>query len=64
MDGETATRAIRQLGNGVSAIPIIAMTANAMVEHRQAYLASGMNDYVSKPINSKMLAAAIARVLS
>jgi len=64
MDGETATRAIRALGNGVSQIPIIAMTANAMVEHRQAYLACGMNDYVSKPINSKMLAAAIARVLN
>ena len=39
------------------------MTANAMTEHRQAYLACGMDDYVSKPINSKMLAAAIARVL-
>ncbi|MBW8828851.1 MAG: response regulator [Burkholderiales bacterium] len=63
MDGEAATRAIRSLGNGVSSIPIIAMTANAMVEHRQAYLACGMNDYVSKPINSKMLAAAITRVL-
>jgi len=63
MDGEAATRAIRALPNGVAAIPIIAMTANAMVEHREAYLASGMDDYVSKPINSKMLAAAIGRVV-
>ncbi|HEX6703243.1 MAG TPA: ATP-binding protein [Albitalea sp.] len=62
MDGEAATRAIRSLENGVSGIPIIAMTANAMVEHREAYLASGMDDYVSKPISSKALAAAIARV--
>ena len=63
MDGEAATRAIRGLDAPVASIPIIAMTANAMVEHRQAYLSSGMNDYVSKPINSKMLASAIARAL-
>jgi CheY-like chemotaxis protein len=62
MDGEAATRAIRSLPHGVGSIPIIAMTANAMVEHREAYLASGMDDYVSKPISSKALAAAIARV--
>jgi CheY-like chemotaxis protein len=64
MDGEAATRAIRKLVDGVGRIPIIAMTANAMVEHRDAYLASGMDDYVSKPINAKALAAAIARVTS
>jgi signal transduction histidine kinase/ActR/RegA family two-component response regulator len=62
MDGEAATRAIRGLTSRVCAIPIVAMTANAMVEHREAYLASGMDDYVSKPINSRQLAAAIARV--
>ncbi|HEX6361911.1 MAG TPA: ATP-binding protein [Albitalea sp.] len=64
MDGEAATRAIRALPGDVSAIPIIAMTANAMVEHREAYLASGMDDYVSKPLSGKALAAAIARVTS
>jgi CheY-like chemotaxis protein len=64
MDGEAATRAIRALPDGVASIPIIAMTANAMVEHREAYLATGMDDYVSKPINAKALAAAIARVTS
>ena len=62
MDGEAATRAIRALPDGVASIPIIAMTANAMVEDREAYLATGMDDYVSKPINAKLLAAAIARV--
>jgi len=61
MDGEAATRAIRGLATRVAGIPIVAMTANAMVEHREAYLASGMDDYVSKPINSRQLAAAIAR---
>ncbi|HEY0858047.1 MAG TPA: ATP-binding protein [Albitalea sp.] len=63
MDGEAATRAIRALPHGLGNIPIIAMTANAMVEHREAYLASGMDDYVSKPISTRMLAAAIARVM-
>jgi len=62
MDGEAATRAIRALPSDVATIPIVAMTANAMVEHREAYLACGMDDYVSKPISSRMLAAAIARV--
>jgi len=62
MDGEAATRAIRALPGPVSSIPIIAMTANAMTEHREAYLSTGMDDYVSKPINSRMLAASIARV--
>jgi len=61
MDGEAATRAIRALPAEVSGIPIIAMTANAMVEHRAAYLANGMDDYVSKPLNPKLLSAAIAR---
>ncbi|HJV60523.1 MAG TPA: ATP-binding protein [Albitalea sp.] len=63
MDGEAATRAIRSLHGSVATIPIIAMTANAMVEHRHAYLASGMDDYVSKPINARLLAGAIARVM-
>ncbi len=63
MDGETATRTIRSLHSAACGIPIIAMTANAMVEHREAYLACGMNDYVSKPVSSRMLAAAIARVM-
>ena len=48
MDGLEATRQIRAKGYG--AVPIIAMTANAMVGDRELCLASGMNDYVSKPI--------------
>ncbi|HUG22836.1 hybrid sensor histidine kinase/response regulator [Piscinibacter sp.] len=62
MDGEAATRAIRSLPDGPAAIPIVAMTANAMVEDRETYLACGMDDYVSKPISARMLVAAIARV--
>jgi signal transduction histidine kinase/ActR/RegA family two-component response regulator len=62
MDGEAATRAIRALPGRVARIPIIALTANAMVEHRATYLAAGMDDYVSKPINTKQLSAAISRL--
>jgi signal transduction histidine kinase/CheY-like chemotaxis protein len=62
MDGEAATRAIRALPGAVSHIPIVAMTANAMVEERAAYLAAGMNDHVAKPLELTRLAAVIARV--
>jgi CheY-like chemotaxis protein len=56
MDGLAATRAIRALDLPVAAIPIIAVTANAMAEDRQAYLAGGMNAYVTKPIDVHELA--------
>lgn len=59
MDGQAATQAIRALGGLFATIPIIAMTANAMVEDRNTYLGAGMNDYVSKPIVVRQLAAAI-----
>ncbi len=61
MDGPEATRAIRMLGGEAALAPIIALTANAMAGDREAYLASGMNDYVSKPIEVDDLIAAIAR---
>ena len=63
MDGEAATRAIRALPNAAAHLPVIALTANAMLEDRETYLRSGMDDYVIKPINPKQLAAAIARVM-
>jgi len=62
MDGLTATAEIRGLPGASADIPIIALTANAMEEHRKEYLAIGMNDYVSKPIEPDGLFAAIARV--
>ncbi len=61
MDGPTATKAIRNLSGVESRIPIIALTANAMAGDREAYLAAGMSDYVSKPINLDHLLTAIAR---
>ncbi len=52
MDGLEATKAIRSAGLGV---PVIAMTANAMKGDREKCLDAGMDDYISKPINPKIL---------
>ncbi len=64
LDGMAATRRIRALNSGAARIPIIALTANAMLEDRGAYIEAGMDDHVSKPIEPKQLARAIARALS
>ncbi|WP_158047566.1 PAS-domain containing protein [Skermanella pratensis] len=63
MDGIAATRAIRALPAPVGDIPIIAMTANAMVGDRERFLDAGMNDYVPKPIERVHLLDTIARWL-
>lgn len=60
MDGLTATRKARILGHG---LPIIAMTANALRSDREVCLASGMDDYLTKPINPARLAEVLGRFL-
>ena len=50
MDGYAATKAIRQ-DLGQTALPIIAMTANALASDREACLRAGMNDHVGKPFD-------------
>jgi CheY-like chemotaxis protein len=61
MNGVEATHRIRALESDKSSIPIIAVTAHAMQGDREIYLAAGMNDYVSKPIDPELLLAAITR---
>ena len=56
MDGLAATREIRKLSR-LAALPIIAMTANAMKEDRDRCLAAGMNAYITKPIDPDALFA-------
>ena len=60
MDGYDATRAIRQYPEWRS-LPIIAVTGNVMEGDKQACLAAGMNDYVTKPYNREQLRETIAR---
>ncbi len=64
MNGYDATRAIRSLSNKkLAEIPIIAMTANAFDEDRQAALECGMNDHVPKPIDFNRLSKVIQKLL-
>ena len=63
MSGLQATGAIRALPGGPS-IPIIALTAQAMKGDRERILAAGCDDYLSKPIQPKVLLAAIKNLLS
>lgn len=60
MDGYAATRAILQ-DLGLTALPIIAMTANAMASDRAACLAAGMDDHVGKPFELDYLLAVLLR---
>jgi len=60
MDGLTATRRIRLL-HGRSALPVVAMTANAMASDREACMAAGMNDHVAKPFDLDDLVRVLCR---
>jgi len=59
MDGLEATRKIRQLPNVPQDLPIIALTANAFDDDRNACFDSGMNDFMTKPVSAEELSAMV-----
>lgn len=64
LDGISATIAIRRLDTPASRVPIIALTANALVGQRETCLEAGMNDFVTKPIQPDALYAVMRRCLA
>ncbi len=62
MDGLTAAREIRK-GPSPPDLPILAMTANAMIADREECLAAGMNDHIAKPIKPEILYKTLVRRL-
>ena len=64
MDGYEATRTIRRLPrNDVKSLPIIAMTANALEEDKEAALTNGMNAHVSKPLDMDVFISVLKKFL-
>ena len=60
MDGAEATQRIREMEKSTgSHIPIIAMTAFAMSGDRERFMQAGMDDYITKPVNSKVVEQAV-----
>ena len=63
MDGFECTSKIRQRELGGQYVPIVAMTANIMIESREQCSKVGMDDYIAKPINQKLLVNILSRYL-
>ena len=65
MDGYEATRELKsgKYGENVAKIPIVAMTANAMEGDKEKCFASGMDDYISKPIDPQRLEQVLRKYL-
>jgi CheY-like chemotaxis protein len=61
MDGYEATKQLRQQG---IRIPVIALSANAMVQDRKQSLKAGMDDHLAKPIQPALLYEMLLRWLS
>ncbi|MDR1943601.1 MAG: response regulator, partial [Synergistaceae bacterium] len=63
MDGIEATARIRAMGGVCETVPIVALSANAVSGVMETFIKSGMNDFISKPIESDKLNAVLARWL-
>ncbi|MDF1628467.1 MAG: 7TM diverse intracellular signaling domain-containing protein [Alcanivoracaceae bacterium] len=61
MDGYQTTAHIRRMKNGAQSLPIIAMTAHALAEHREKCLASGMDDHLAKPLTMALMTETLSR---
>lgn len=64
MDGIEATKKLREMSDEYSkTVPVLALTANAIMEARQQFFDAGMNDFVAKPIEIKDICIKIRRWL-
>ncbi|MCP5237521.1 MAG: response regulator [Zoogloeaceae bacterium] len=65
MDGLTATSMIREAerSGARKRVPIVALTANALKDDRDACISAGMDDYLTKPVSRDRIAAALKRLL-
>ena len=63
LNGIEATKQVRNMGNKFINLPIIALTANAMTGDREKFIAAGMDDYLTKPVNITELRKVFATYL-
>lgn len=63
VDGYTATKKIREMEPHKNSVPIIAITAHALVGDREKCIEAGMNEYISKPVIAKEIVLLIDRLL-
>jgi signal transduction histidine kinase/ActR/RegA family two-component response regulator len=64
MDGYEATKKIREIGYTIDVVPIIALTASAMLSEKNQALDAGMNDFITKPFNPAELYDKLKRQLT